>query len=440
MHGSTKNKFDFRDIENVYRFLDKLPAFQFKGHSAVKMGLERIRSFCAAMGNPQDNIPCIHIAGTNGKGSLAALLALVYEQAGMQCGLYTSPHLLHLNERFRINQKPVDPDHLLHFFQLWKEELFTADLSYFELTTAFAFWWFAHSQVDIMILETGLGGRLDATNLVMPEVSVITSVSYDHQQILGQDLAQIAREKAGIIKKNRPVVIGNLPGPALEKIFARAQKLHAPVWNAAELNPEHHAPAGTFSFVDDGCKITVETDLKAPVHRWTIAMAWLSCRAARGLPAVTADEFSKALSGASRSGLLNARFERLTPHYPWYFDGAHNREAVSALIETLKQVQAESEPVIILSLMKDKAEKKMLQPFSVFKKNYYYSLDTERAADIAHVTPYLVNISDLPPQDEKITEFLSGLTGQLVVFTGSFYFYSVVRRWVSSVIRANART
>ena len=440
--ASTKN-ISFDTPEDVRRYLDSLPSFQVHGAIAARLGLDRIREFCAKMGDPQDKVPCIHVAGTNGKGSVSAMLALVYEQAGCKCGLYSSPHLEHVTERMRINRRPIPEGDFLRFFQTYGDELQRAGLSYFEITTAVAFWWFADQEADIVILETGLGGRLDATNIVTPELAVITSIAHDHQNFLGRTLAEIAREKGGIIKPGRPLVLGNVPSQAQKVLVEMAGECGSDVHDVRQLSPRHRYRSregrleSVFRIRQHGKTREIVSDLMAPVHRWNIAMTWLAVGLLKTAFPVSGEVFQRALENAATSGLLRARFERLHPRLPWYFDGAHNPEAVKELLETIRRQEWDHSPVMVLSLLKDKAQKKMLQPFSVFAKNYYYRLEMERAADIALITPYLANIQSLPPNEDQITEIFAGLTKQVVIFTGSFYFYGVVKRWISRIIKAD---
>lgn len=443
MQNTSTENVSFDSPEDVRRYLDSLPSFQVHGAVAARLGLDRISEFCAKMGNPQDKVPCIHVAGTNGKGSVSALLALVYEQAGYRCGLYSSPHLEHVTERMRINRRPIPEGDFLRFFQTWGEELQRTGLSYFEITTAAAYWWFADQEADIVILETGLGGRLDATNIVTPEVSVITSIAHDHQNFLGRTLADIACEKGGIIKPGRPLVLGKMLPPAQKVLVEMAGKCGSDVHDVRQLSPGHlhrsreGRPESVFRIREHGKTCEIVSDLMAPVHRWNIAMAWLAVRLLKSAFPVSDHVFHRALENAATSGLLRARFERIHPQFPWFFDGAHNPEAVKELLQTIRRQEWDSSPVMVLSLMKDKAQKKMLQPFSVFTKNYYYRLEMERAADIALITPYLANIQSLPPNEDEITEIFAGLTKQVVIFTGSFYFYGVVKRWISRIIKAD---
>ena len=185
-----------------------LPVFETQGATAYKPGLERITAFCRHIGNPQRNFFTIHVAGTNGKGSVAHIIASVLQQAGYRTGLFTSPHLQDFRERIRVDGEMIPKQKVVNFVDKHHDKMVELELSFFEMTAALAFDYFAQSDVEVAVIETGLGGRLDATNIIVPLVSVITNVGLDHTALLGDTLPKIAAEKAGIIKKSIPVVIG----------------------------------------------------------------------------------------------------------------------------------------------------------------------------------------------------------------------------------------
>ncbi|MGQ9745947.1 MAG: bifunctional folylpolyglutamate synthase/dihydrofolate synthase [Dissulfurimicrobium sp.] len=202
-----------------------LDGFQFHG---FRLGLERITAILSALGNPHLSYPCVHVTGTNGKGSVCATIASILSKAGLKTGLYTSPHLLSVRERFRINGKEIGEEALCRFILRIKDLVDNGyELSYFEYTTAIAMEWFRQEGADIAVFETGLGGRLDATNVVTPVVSIITNVSFDHMSYLGATLAEIAHEKAGIIKTGVPVISGVMDESPREVIRARCNEMNA---------------------------------------------------------------------------------------------------------------------------------------------------------------------------------------------------------------------
>lgn len=185
-----------------------LPAFETDGTTAYKPGLERIAAFCRHLGNPQRNFFTVHVAGTNGKGSVSHIIASVLQQAGYRTGLFTSPHLQDFRERIRVDGEMIPKQKVVNFVDKHHDKMVELGLSFFEMTAALAFEYFAQSDVEVAVIETGLGGRLDATNIVMPILSVITNVGLEHTDLLGDTLQKIAAEKAGIIKKSIPVVVG----------------------------------------------------------------------------------------------------------------------------------------------------------------------------------------------------------------------------------------
>lgn len=193
--------------------------FQRDGASAYKPGLETITRLCDAFGSPHKRLRCVHVAGTNGKGSTASTLAAIFQSAGLKTALYTSPHLVDFRERMRVDGQMIPRERVVDFIRRYHETNLGLQPSFFELTTAMAFEWFADEKVDIAIIEVGLGGRLDSTNIITPEVSVITNISPDHTALLGSTPAEIAAEKAGIIKPGVPVVIGEASDPTVRSVF-----------------------------------------------------------------------------------------------------------------------------------------------------------------------------------------------------------------------------
>lgn len=195
-----------------------LPAYEQTGASGYKPGLERITSFCRHLGNPQRNFFTVHVAGTNGKGSVSHMIASVLQQAGYRTGLFTSPHLKDFRERIRVDGEMIPKQKVVNFVDKHHDVMVASELSFFEMTAALAFDYFAQSDVEVAVIETGLGGRLDATNLIVPILSVITNIGLEHTALLGDTLQKIAREKAGIIKKSIPVVLGEV-NPAYNEVF-----------------------------------------------------------------------------------------------------------------------------------------------------------------------------------------------------------------------------
>jgi dihydrofolate synthase/folylpolyglutamate synthase len=207
----------------------QLPMFQRVGEAGYKPGLERTEALAAAMGNPERQLRCVHVAGTNGKGSSSNLLAAVLQAAGYKVGLYTSPHLKEFTERIKINGQDLTPEYLVAWVARWQPLFAELQPSFFEMCVALAFAYFAEEQVDVAVVEVGLGGRLDSTNIITPLVSLITNISYDHQNLLGNTLPLIAGEKAGIIKPGVPAIISQTQ-PEVQAVFEqKAADVQAPL-------------------------------------------------------------------------------------------------------------------------------------------------------------------------------------------------------------------
>ena len=230
-------------LEYLY---NSAPMFQQVGAGAYKEGLENTRALDAHFRHPHEHFHSLHIAGTNGKGSCSHTLAAILQSAGYRVGLYTSPHLVDFRERIRVNGQPISEDYVIRFVE--EERAFFEPLSpsFFELTTAMAFKYFADEKVDVAVVEVGLGGRLDCTNIIHPDLCIITNISLDHTQFLGHTLAQIAGEKAGIIKPGIPVVIGETT-PETRPVFCqKAQEEGAPIHWAEEEGHENDYPGLSF--------------------------------------------------------------------------------------------------------------------------------------------------------------------------------------------------
>ena len=218
-------------LEYLYK---QLPVFQQIGSAAYKPGLQNSEALDRYFGHPHRKFRTIHIAGTNGKGSVSHLLAAILQLNGYKTGLYTSPHLLDFRERIRIDGVTIPQEEVVRFAEKHVAPTLHIHPSFFELTMMMAFNYFAEQQVDVAVVEVGLGGRLDSTNIITPDLCIITNISYDHVQMLGNTLPQIAREKAGIIKAGIPVVIGEAQGKVKQVFIERAQEMNAPIFFAEE--------------------------------------------------------------------------------------------------------------------------------------------------------------------------------------------------------------
>ena len=220
-------------IEWLY---SQLPMYQNIGRAALKKDLTNISRLCDGLGQPHKKTTFIHVAGTNGKGSVSHILSSIYQAAGFKTGLYTSPHYLDFRERIRVDDQMISEENVVGFIEEHKELILDVSPSFFEITVAMAFDYFAKQQVDLAIIETGLGGRLDSTNIIHPLLSIITRIGLDHMDMLGPDLSSIASEKAGIIKRNTPVLIGVHQEETREVYNQVAKKQHTEILYADDLN------------------------------------------------------------------------------------------------------------------------------------------------------------------------------------------------------------
>jgi dihydrofolate synthase/folylpolyglutamate synthase len=224
-------------LETTTWLFNQLPMFQMQGASAYKKDLTNTLLLVSYLKHPESKFKSIHVAGTNGKGSTSSMIASILQEAGYKVGLYTSPHLKDFRERIRINGEMISEDFVVDFVAQNKTFFEANQLSFFEMTVGLAFDYFAKEQVDVAVIEVGMGGRLDSTNVISPLVSIITNIGFDHTQFLGNTLPKIANEKAGIIKSNVPVVIGEYSEETKPVFVAKARSENAPIYFAQD-NPE----------------------------------------------------------------------------------------------------------------------------------------------------------------------------------------------------------
>ncbi len=342
-------------IEYLYT---RLPMFSRIGAAAYKKDLHNTLALCERLGNPQAKFRSVHVAGTNGKGSCSHMLAAVFQANGYKTGLYTSPHLYDFRERIRINGKEVDEDFVVDFVAKTRDLAEALSPSFFELTVAMAFDWFAKEQVDVAIIETGLGGRLDSTNVICPELSVITNIGFDHMNLLGDTLPEIATEKAGIIKPGIPVVIGQYL-PETRPVFERqAATLGAPLFFAADLYKiKSSAYSGALlecRVIDqisgiDHCYLLDLTGIYQAINLLTVLSA-LRVLGEKGFVFNAGKVYAALRSVASTTG-LRGRWEKLADAPEIILDVAHNADGIAQVVGQL----AEKEHVhLILGMVRDK--------------------------------------------------------------------------------------
>ena len=329
------------DYQNTLTYLyNSVPMFQQVGGSAYKEGLENTKVLDEHFGHPHRSFHSIHVAGTNGKGSCSHTLAAILQEAGYRVGLYTSPHLIDFRERIRINGQPVPEEYVVRFVENERSFFEPLHPSFFELTTAMAFCYFADEKVDVAIIEVGLGGRLDCTNIIRPDLCIITNISFDHTQYLGNTLAKIAGEKAGIIKSGIPVVIGETTPETKPVFLNKAREVNAPIFLAEENDREDYPG--------------VESELKGLYQKKNTrtlltALPLLKEAGYRIDEQIVRNGFARV---CELTGLMG-RWQKLQEFPTLICDTGHNVGGITYIVEQLKQ-QPYRHLHIIIGMVNDK--------------------------------------------------------------------------------------
>lgn len=370
--------------EQVLDYLyTQLPIFQNIGGKAFNASLDNIQRFCAHLGNPHTQYPTLHIAGTNGKGSSSHLLAGILQAAGYKVGLYTSPHLKTFTERVRVNGQEMASQYIVDFVQRYRPQIESWHPSFFEVTVAMALEYFAQQKVDIAVVEVGLGGRLDATNVIQPEACLITNISFDHQDILGNTLALIAQEKAGVIKPNTPVVIGETQSETTPVFKARSETQEAPLFFAQD-----NYACKWVDAVQGKIKITKNGEVFLP----ELTMSLKGYYQAQNLGGVlqlieilqnkhweiSQEHIIAGLEYTTKLTNLKGRWQVLNNAPLTICDTAHNEAGLQQVMAQLQQVPSQ-QLHIVLGIMADKDLNKILPIFPPEAIYYFCAPQTQRA-------------------------------------------------------------
>lgn len=445
-------------LDYLYKFVDYSLVRNFHS-SPEKFGLERMFAFLDLLGNPQRQFQVIHVAGTKGKGSTAALIASSLRSANYRVGLYTSPHLQEYTERIQVNGQDLSRAELVELVNSLRPTIAKLEgLTWFEITTAIAFLHFARQGVEVAVIEVGLGGRLDATNVVDPLVSVITSLSLDHMAVLGDNLPKIAFEKAGIIKPGRPVVSAPQKAEALQVIEQVAGERGcslAVVGRDYQFEAGEHSLDGQTFLVRraggdsahslDAVHPTDVQELRIPllglhqVENAVTAYAALQAADAHGLK-VSEEDIRRGFSGVSWPG----RFEVLRRDPPIIIDSAHNRDSAMRLRQALDDYLPDAQITLLFGASDDKDVDGMLaellpraQRMVATQSIHPRAAKTERLAGIAQRSGCQA-VGVLPVEDALETALqLTGNSGAIVV-TGSLFIAAAVRDiWLNRVYANN---
>lgn len=402
----------------------------------IKLGLDRIKKLLELIGNPHKALKYIHIAGSNGKGSTASFIASILMEAGYKVGLYTSPHFVKFNERIRINGIEIDDNYIARFINSIEHIIEQEKPTFFEITTSLAFKYFYENKPDFVVLETGLGGRLDATNVIDPLASVITSISLEHTNILGETLEKIAFEKAGIIKPGKPVFTGSLPMDALEVIRKRAENLNSRLFI---FNQFAESLEQSVNISLDKKNIHIYKTGLAGIHQFhnsTLAVKVLY----ELLSISDISIINKGLMNVVTNTGIQGRYEIINDSPRVIFDAAHNPEGVASFInEFSKEYKKYPKRVLIFGVMKDKDILTMLNQLQPYFNTFYgVQPGFDRAATVEELVQIGkgngIQLLQLIDYNQVIENFIKGETGNCLVVLGSIYLLGEIK---SKMIKKN---
>ena len=420
--------------ETIDYLFSSMPSFQQVGGDAYKPGLERISEFCRSIGNPQRNYFVIHIAGTNGKGSISNMLAAVLQQAGYQTGLFTSPHLTDFRERIRVNGEMIPKQKVVNFVDRYRSDMERLQLSFFEMTAAMAFDYFAQSDVEVAVIETGLGGRLDATNVVQPILSIITNIGLEHTEYLGDSLPKIAREKGGIIKKCTPVVVGEKNANyslVLEEIAQdrRSEITYAEeAFSLGECGFEGDKQVVTMTRMRDGYPYQLRLDLLGEYQRKnlvTVATALDILHESTPL-SISRRAFVEGVRDVASLTSFRGRWQVLSSKPLIVCDTAHNEHGVTEIAEQLKARTNSGRLLCVVGFCGDKDFSKMLALMPSDAHYIFTQASIRRAASleqIAEVASLLnLDFETAPTVAEALAKAHEQLADEDMLFIGGSTF------------------
>ena len=407
----------------------------------IDLRLERMDGALALFDHPEKTFPSFHIAGTNGKGSTAAMIHRILCSAGYRTALYTSPHLVSFTERMRIGEEEITPEEVVALaHEIWQRtDAANIALTFFEIVTVMAFLYFSRRQVDLAVIEVGLGGRFDATNLVRSVVSVITTISKDHEAFLGSDIASIAREKGGIIKKEVPVVCGALPREAMKVINKIADANQTRIYRLDQDFTLNLKSGGAF-------------DYKGP--KWNLSEVSVALHGAHqvrnaALAIASVEVVSHQVSvneEAIRSGLQNVswpgRMEVMLTHPTVIIDGAHNGEGIRVLVDELRALRNGRRIRMLFAVMEDKDRRFMLNALAEVVDEIVLTRvsQLERSADPVQLAKEVSGKlrSCVMPEPRLAVDFLlqSAASNDLIVITGSLYLLGEIRPMLAAMSQA----
>lgn len=419
--------------EEVIQYLyEKLPMYQRVGAIALKKDLSNTIALCEALENPQKKFKTIHIAGTNGKGSVSHFLSSIFQEAGYKTGLYTSPHLIDFRERIKINGEWVSKSFVIDFVNKIKPLIESIQPSFFEITVAMAFDYFSEEKVDMAIIETGLGGRLDSTNVIIPKLSVITNIGYDHKDMLGDTLALIAQEKAGIIKNHIPIVVGEKHLETIPIFNIKAKANNSPIYYAEDIlkiKSENHNDflEATYMYINEE-EIAVKSPLAAHYQIKNIRTVLVAISQIRNTYFIDTPTIQRGIEKVIINTGFLGRWQVVSKNPKVVLDCAHNAEGIIAMLEQLK-FEKFKQLHIVYGCVKDKDFKNILTLFPANAKMYFTQPNINRAASIHELTEVARELKLDFTSDPNVENLYKMVVGEasvndLILFTGSVFLVS----------------
>lgn len=420
--------------DEVLNYLyERLPMFSRIGGAAYKADLSNTKALCETAHHPEKDLICIHIAGTNGKGSVSHMLASVLQEAGLKVGLYTSPHIKDFRERIRINGQMIPESSVMFWTKQLMDTAEKVEASFFEMTVVMALAHFREQNVEIAVIETGMGGRLDSTNVVTPLLSIITHIALDHQQFLGETLEQIAGEKAGIIKEKIPVLIGRRQEQTSDVFNAIAQSLHSTLYYADELSEILHFenesfPAKVTARIDSSV-LNFTTPLTANYQKENTTIVLSAVSILRKNPffegKISDTAVERGIAKVNTNTGFKGRWDILSNHPLVIADVAHNEEGIQEVLKQINQTPHDNLHIIYGTV----ADKDVSKILPIFPKNVHLyftepsvprklSVDVlvQRAAELdIHGSAYKDAITALDAAKSRAN------SQDLIIVTGSFF-------------------
>ena len=416
--------------EILNRIFTAYPMYHKVGSAAYKEGLENIEALLEIIGNPQRKLRCVHVAGTNGKGSVSSFLSSYFQELGYKTGLFTSPHLVDFRERIRVNGAMIPVEDVLDFFEEYQEKFAHLEPSFFEITTALAFHYFAKQQVDFAVIEVGLGGRLDSTNIITPLLSVITNISLEHTQLLGNTIAKIAYEKAGIIKDKVPVVIGEFH-PESFPVFEDVALQHDAPMFIADSNYQVTNELNYCNIEDSEGKLLycgIKNPLDGEYQRKNIATFVQAAKVLEFILNIQQDKIVSAIENVVKNSGIMGRWQLLSEHPRIICDVGHN---LAGLTYTVQSIRKESSRVsgrthIVFGMVQDKDIAHIVPMLPTEPEYYVCRARIERAMDQEKLATKMrengLNCTTYPSVNEAIEAAKSAASTYDVIFiTGSCF-------------------